>query len=335
LVEAFHHALLLLVHVLHPGLAEVLADLFHVLFGAVEESHTNVSLFQSANIVGAITSHESSVAGFLESKQNFFLLLGRDTSVDPCVPKQLSESLLSLELGQTESSNTQVLLLDNRRVQVFGWVDGNVDFVVDASPDKVLAAVIVLGSVQDQAFAVNNLDLASDVDSSERVVTSDHHNTVAALVQHADGLDSIVLQRTLQNEETSKVKVTFDLLTLEVVDAVPTNFVLSGDVLVSESEDTSTVPAEELEGLFILGRHVDEHLANCLGCTLRTDKGSLGLFSSRAIGGDDSSDGALALERRRELEAALDLNEIGRTLAFEGGLCRKSVVLAQSPSESF
>ena len=35
------------------------------------------------------------------------------------------------------------------------------------------------------------------------------------------------------------------------------------------------------------------------------------------------------------MEAALNLNEIGRTLAFNSGLCRKSVVLAQSPSESF
>jgi hypothetical protein len=279
LVETLHHALLLLVHVLHPGLAEVLANLLHVLFSAVEKSHTDVGLLQSANIVGAVTSHESSVTSFLEAKQNFFLLLGRDTSVDPGVSKQLSESLLALELGQTESSNTQILLLDNRRVQVFGGVDGNVDFVVDASPDKVLAAVVVLGSVQDQTFTVNNLDLASDVDSGKRVVASDHHNTVAALVQHADGLDSIILQRTLQNEETSKVKITLNLLTLEVVDAVLANFVLSGDVLVSESENTSTVPAEELEGLFVLGRHIDKHLADRFGCTLGTDKGSLVLLS--------------------------------------------------------
>jgi hypothetical protein len=65
LVEAFHHALLLLVHILHPGLAEVLADLFHILFSAVEKSHTDVSLLQSANIVGTVTSHESSVTSFL------------------------------------------------------------------------------------------------------------------------------------------------------------------------------------------------------------------------------------------------------------------------------
>ena len=84
----------------------MLRDLVEVLLSAIEKGNTNVSLLQSTDIVGTVTSHEGSVASILEAKKNIFLLLRRNTCIHPGVPKQLRESLLTLELGQAVSSDT-------------------------------------------------------------------------------------------------------------------------------------------------------------------------------------------------------------------------------------
>ena len=110
---------------------------------------------------------------------------------------------------------------------------------------------------------------------SKRVVTSDHDNTMAALVQHPDGLDRIILERTLQDQETSKVQFALNLLALEIVDAVLANLITGRQVLVRKCKNTSTVPAEVLERLFVLRWHVDQHLSDGLWCALDTDEGTL------------------------------------------------------------
>ena len=106
LAPALHEINLLLVHVLDLVVTGVFGDANKIFLSAVEESNTNVSLLESADIVGAVTSHESVVTHILETEQNVFLLLGRHTSVDPGVAEQSLPADLSLELGQSVTGNT-------------------------------------------------------------------------------------------------------------------------------------------------------------------------------------------------------------------------------------
>ncbi|KAG9766034.1 putative cation transporting ATPase, partial [Aureobasidium melanogenum] len=229
LVETLHHGTLLLIDILHLGLSEVLGDLFKVFFSSVEESNTDVGLLECTNIVCTITSHQSNVPSISKTKQNLFLLLGRNTSVDPSVADDFLESLLTSKLRESVTGNTKILGFDNLGVDGLSRVDRNADFVVNASPDKVFARIVMFGCVKNQSLAVDNLNLSSNVNSRKRVVASDHDTTVTTLVQHTNCLDSIILERTLQHEETSELEVTLSLFALHVVNLVLTNLVASRD----------------------------------------------------------------------------------------------------------
>lgn len=104
LVESLHHRHLLLIQLLHLGGAVVFSDSGEIILGAVQKRNTDVGLLESANIVGAITAHQSGVASILETEKNIFLLLRGNTSVDPGVAKEVRKRLLALELGQSISS---------------------------------------------------------------------------------------------------------------------------------------------------------------------------------------------------------------------------------------
>lgn len=76
LVETFRKAHLLLVDFLELGKAIMLCDTAEIILGTVQEGDTNVCLFQRADVVGSIATHESRVAGRFESVENEFLVPG-------------------------------------------------------------------------------------------------------------------------------------------------------------------------------------------------------------------------------------------------------------------
>jgi hypothetical protein len=127
---------------------------------------------------------------------------------------------LTRELRKCVPSKTDILGLQDLGVQRLGGVNRNANLVVNAAPNEFLASFVVLRRVKNVTIAVDDLDLLSDMDSSQRVVTSDHDNTMTRLVEGAYSLDSVRLQGALEDEETGKVQVRLDLFTLEVVDAV-------------------------------------------------------------------------------------------------------------------
>ena len=127
---------------------------------------------------------------------------------------------MTRELRKCVPSKTDILGLQDLGVQRLGGVNRNANLVVDAAPNELLASFVVLRRVKNVTITVDDLDLLSDMDSSQRVVASDHYNTMTRLVEGAYSLDSVRLQRALEDEETGKVQVRLNLFTLEVVDAV-------------------------------------------------------------------------------------------------------------------
>ena len=334
LTPALHEINLLLVHILDLVVTGVFGNADEIFLSTVEESDTNVSLLEGTDIVGTVTSHESVVTHILETEQNVFLLLGRDTSIDPSVAEQSLPADLSLELGQSVTGNAKILGLDDLRIDGLGRVNLNVDLVINAAPDELLLAVgAVLGGIQNENITVNDLDLTGDVDSSKRVISSDHDDTVAALVEHLDGLLSILLERALEDKETGKDEVSLNVLALEVVDLAGTQLVFGSQLLVGESQNTGTAASKVLVGLFVVLGNGNQHLHDRLGRALDGNKGAAELLAGLGIGSVDSGDGALTLQGTGELEAALDLD-----VAIDGALGARlgleQIVLAKRPAES-
>lgn len=199
LVEALHHLALLFVNLLHLGVAVVLANLVEVLPSTVEQRDTDMGLLERTDIVSAVTSHQCSVAHFLETEKDLLLLLRRYTSVDPGVAEDLLPSRLASELSESVTGNTDVLRVDDVGRQRLGGIHGDVDLVIDTLPDKRLTRLVMLGRVKDVAFAIDNLTLLSNMDRSQWVVTSNHDNTVARLIERTACLDSVRLEGALEN----------------------------------------------------------------------------------------------------------------------------------------
>lgn len=194
--------------------------------------------------------------------------------------------------------------------------------------------VLILRRVQDQNIAINDLDFPGNVDGSKWVITSDHDNPVRALIQHADGLLRIILERAAEDQETSKSKIALDLLAAKVIDLLDAHLAVGSHLLVAQREDTGSHASEVLEGVLVVVRHMREHFADRLGGTLDSDESGF-----LTAGDHDCGDGGLALKRGRELETTLDLNNTrgdGKTLAgnLRGCLGCESIAGTESPSES-
>lgn len=75
-----------------------------------------------------------------------------------------------------------------------------------------------LAVVENQDFPIDNLDLHSDVGSSERIVSSDHDTAVRRVVEFANGGDGIGFEGAMEDEETSEFEVRLDLVSSNRVD---------------------------------------------------------------------------------------------------------------------
>ncbi|KAI6750013.1 hypothetical protein HG531_007278 [Fusarium graminearum] len=331
LVETLHEVNLLLIHLLHLGVAGVLGDTGEILGGSVQQGDTDVSLLQSTNIVGTVTSHQSVVTHILKAEENIFLLFGGNTSVDPGVAKNVVPSNLSLELGKSITSDADILGTNDLGIDVLGGINLDADLVIDTSPDKLVTIGVIFRSIEDEDLTVDNLDFTGNMDSGKRVISSNHDNTVAALVQHLNSLLGIVLERAVQDEETSECQLRLDLLTLEIVNLARAKLGVDSELLVSESQNTRTLASKVLVGLFVVLGNNLEHLLNGLGRTLDTSESTLDLASSLDIVSVNHGDGALTLESRRELESALDLDGTVGCTGLVGA--HESIVTAKSPSE--
>jgi hypothetical protein len=56
------------------------------------------------------------------------------------------------------------------------------------------------------------------MDGGQGVITSNHDAPVRRISQHFERLDSVLLQRTVENQKPGKGQVALDLVPLEVVD---------------------------------------------------------------------------------------------------------------------
>jgi hypothetical protein len=141
----------------------------------------------------------------------------------------------------------------------------------------------------------------------------------------------IILERAVQDEETSESQLGLNLLTLQIIDLSRTKLGIDSELLVSESQNTGTLASEVLVSLFvIIGNNLEEFL-NGLGRTLDTNKSTLDLASSLDIVSVNHGDGALTLEGGRELESTLDLDGTVGATSLVGA--HESVVASKSPSE--
>ena len=173
------------------------------------------------------------------------------------------------------------------------------------------------------------------MNSSQRVVTSNHDNTVATFVQHTHSLDGVLLQRTLQNKESSKSQVGLDLISGEVVNPSLGEFGLGRKSLASEGKHSSTVTCEIFERLFVVRGCVDQHGSDGLRGTLDAHKGGLGSLVRLPITVSNCRDSALALQGRRELEASLDMNRLDEARRGTNwpSLTSESVISTKGPTE--
>ena len=157
-----------------------------------------------------------------------------------------------------------------------------------------------LRAVENQSFAVDNLDILGDRDRREGVVSGNHYTAVRGVGEVLERLDRVRLERAVEDEETGKDEFRLDLVTRDAGRLVLVHTV---DPLVTEREDTRATLGEPLVRLFVVGRdrsvHALERLRRALDGDESANVGRTGL---------DERDGRHALELRRELEAAADGN---------------------------
>ncbi|CAI6099130.1 unnamed protein product [Clonostachys chloroleuca] len=331
LVETSHQVTLLLVHFLHLGVSGVLGDLGQVIRCSVEEGNTDVSLLEGTDIVCTITSHERVISHITKSQKNIFLLLRRDTSIYPGVSENGVPSWLTLEFSESISGDANVFFLQDLGVNGLGWVNRDLNGIVDAPPDKLVSTVIVLRSVENKDITINNLNFAGDVDGGQRVISCDHDNTMAALVEHLNSLLSVILERAVQNQKAGECQVSLDLFTLEVIDLAGSELRVCCELLVGQGQYTGPLASKVLERLLVVGGDIDQHLHDRLGGTLDTSECSLDLLASLCVDTVDHGNRALSLEGGGELEATLDVNCSLNTGSLDCAV--KSVILAERPAE--
>ncbi|KAI6768022.1 hypothetical protein HG530_006031 [Fusarium avenaceum] len=279
--------------------------------GSKGSSNRGITKFQSRWLIVSQFSLHHARCEFVSEASGLLSSLSLTSSVRACIDDSLCArggdgfEIMALRLGVFLRSDVLLLSL-------------------------TLDSVLELG-IEDEDVTIDDLDLTGDVYSSERVVSSNHDNTVATLIQHLDSFLGIILERAVQNEETSEGQVGLNLLTLEIVDLAGAKLSINSELFVSESQNTRTLASEVLVSLLVVIRNNLEHLLDCLGRTLDTSESTLNLVTSLDIVAVNHGDRALALKGRRELESALDLNGAMCTSSLIGA--HESIVAAQSPSK--
>lgn len=131
--------------------------------------------------------------------------------------------------------------------------------------------------------------------------------------QHFEGLNSIRFQRAMENEESGKCEVTFDFLSVELVDLQMCSdrdskrakrewYLVDRHrihLLRTEGKYTATPSRIPLERLVIPFRYVCKHTLDRLRSTFDGHK---------SLSGRKGRHGGHALEGRRELETTADVN---------------------------
>src|SRR5205807_1258402 len=106
-----------------------------------------------------------------------------------------------------------------------------------------------------------------------------HNNAMAALVQHPNSLLRIILERALQNQETSKYQVALNLLSLQSVQFVLAPLPIIREIFISKSEHTRSTASEPFESFLVIGGHFNQHIPNSFWGTLNANEGNLILLS--------------------------------------------------------
>ena len=173
LVESSGNSALLLVNLFHSFELLVLGNGFQIIHRTVEKSDTDMGSFERSDVVGTVTSHKSSVSEILESVQDKLLLRGRDSGIDPSVFDKLKPRRSFLELFESNSSDTNVVVFKDLLVEWLGGVDGYDLGLIDVSPNELIGGGTLL-EIQNHDLSVDNFDVSRNVHSSKRVVSGDH-----------------------------------------------------------------------------------------------------------------------------------------------------------------
>lgn len=108
--ESCRQLALLLVDFLESFVPLVFGNLLQVLLSSVQQRDTDMCLLERADVVGAVSSHQSGVAQGLHSLQDVLLLWWRNPSVDPGVLDQVDKSGLALVLLHRRTGHTDVVI---------------------------------------------------------------------------------------------------------------------------------------------------------------------------------------------------------------------------------
>jgi hypothetical protein len=236
LVESGRNFDLLLIHLLHSLHLVVLRDSLEVLRRPVQQGHTDVGGLERTNIVGSVSSHERGVTEILERVQDEFLLRRRDPGVDPSVRDKVVDGRLGLVLLERGSGDTDVVSVEQGLVESLVRVHRDDLRLVHVLPNQLIGSRALL-QVEDHDLSVDDLDVSSDVHGGKRVVSGDHDtlpvsltafnrkkggiaHSVRRISEHLEHLNRVGLERAVEHQESSKVKLALDLVSRDVVDLV-------------------------------------------------------------------------------------------------------------------
>lgn len=128
---------LTLVNLLDPLVFLVLGDLDQVVWSSIEKRDANISLLESADIVGTITGHEGRVPKVLQRGEDILFLNRRDSRVNPSVVNQGVNLRSIFVLLQSSASDADIEFLEDSRIERLGRIHVYSSGLVDVSPLKV------------------------------------------------------------------------------------------------------------------------------------------------------------------------------------------------------
>lgn len=134
LVEPLRDLDLLLVHFFHPFQFLVLGNRFEIVLRAIEQGHTNIGLFERADIVRPVPGHERDVSRLAEGGEDECLLRRRDSRVHPCVLDEHLPRRQVFVLLQGGTGDANVVVAEQGWVERFRRVDGDNFGLFDVSP---------------------------------------------------------------------------------------------------------------------------------------------------------------------------------------------------------
>ena len=91
-------------------------NLLEILHSAVKQRNTDMSLLECADIVRAVPSHERDKAECLQSRQDEFLLSGRNAGVDPSILDEVKPGRSRFVLLHGGACNTDIVFVEEARV---------------------------------------------------------------------------------------------------------------------------------------------------------------------------------------------------------------------------